>query len=435
MTYEQAIAYLGTLAKFGSQPGLDRIEKLLDSMGHPERNYRTIHIAGTNGKGSTSAFLASILQSAGIRTAMFTSPHLLEYTERMIVDGKMVSPDVFGHVIDYTRQHVDEMMAAGEDHPTEFEILTAAAFYYFAIAQVEYAVIEVGLGGLLDSTNVITPEATVITNVTLEHTDRCGTEIAAIAAHKAGIIKKEVPVITAAKCEALNVIYEQAVNMRAPLFTFERDFFVQWKGNKGKQQVITVRSNQYGNVKNLVTTLLGHHQAENCACAVMAAQVLAQQDERITREAIQSGVEATCWPGRFELLGSSPIVLVDGAHNPAGAAMLRETLNEMWVGQPITFIFGVLADKDIEGMGNALFRSCDKVVTVAPLSDRAETAEALAARIVASQVEAAASIEEAIDTAVEWAGVNGIVCICGSLYLIGTARESILHRQTGKFPV
>lgn len=432
MNKDAALHYLESLGKFGSQPGLDRIAKLLDLMNHPERAYKTIHITGTNGKGSTTAFIASILQAAGIRTAMFTSPHLLDYYERFVVDGRQITQEAFAQSIAYTKQFVDQMVADGHDHPTEFEVLTAAAFYYFAISQVEYAVIEVGLGGLLDSTNVITPVLSVITNISLEHTDRCGTTVAEIAAHKAGIIKPHVPVVTAAKSEALNVIYNQADQLHAPLFVMERDFFVQWKGEKSGQQIITVRSNQYGNLTNLQTVLLGQHQSDNCACAVMAAQVLSQQDERISGDSIRQGVARTVWPGRFEILATSPTVIVDGAHNPAGTEALRSTLDEHYGKQPITFIFGALADKNLLAMAENLFYPDDRVVTVAPSSERAADPVALMKVIAAAKVKAAASFDEAIEVAYHLTEEDGIICVCGSIYLIGKIREMVMHRQTDK---
>ena len=428
MNYEKALEYLSSLAKFGSQPGLSRIEKLLDIMDHPERNYRTIHVTGTNGKGSTTAFLTAILKAAGIRSGMFTSPHLVDYTERIVVDGEQITGLDFGRAIEHTRLCVAEMVAYGGDHPTEFEILTAAAFYHFAVAQVEYAVIEVGMGGLLDSTNVIIPQVSVITNVSLEHTDKCGSTIAEIAAHKAGIIKPHVPVVTAAQGEALNIIYNQSEKLYSPLFVINRDFSVQWKGEKRDWQYLTVRSNQYGNVTNLRTKLLGRHQTENCACAVVSAQILALEDDRITPESIRHGIESTVWPGRFEFISSSPIVIVDGAHNPAGAEILRTALDHQYPGKQITFVFGALADKDIAGMIQMLFRPEDRVVAVAPQSDRAADAWALLSQLPVSQAEASPTVEQAIDMAEEWAGEGGIVCICGSLYLIGHARKIVLNR-------
>lgn len=423
MNYEQALEYLKGLAKFGSQPGLQRIEKLLDIMDHPERNYRTIHITGTNGKGSTTAFLAAILNAAGIRSGMFISPHLEDYTERIVINGEQITGHDFGQAIEFTRLCVEKMLAEGYDHPTEFEILTAAAFYHFSAAQVEYAVIEVGMGGLLDSTNVIAPHVSVITNVSLEHTDKCGTSIAEITEHKAGIIKANVPVITAAQGEAANIIYDQSGKLHSPLFVLNRDFFVQWKGEKEDWQYLTVRSNQYGNVTNLRTKLLGRHQTENCACAVMSAQILALKDDRITNESIRRGVESAVWPGRFETIRTLPITIVDGAHNPAGAEVLRTALDQQYPKRQITFIFGALADKDIIGMIQALFRPEDQVITVAPLSDRAADPWALIQQISVNKAEAAATVEEAISKAEEWAGKDGIICICGSLYLIGAARK------------
>lgn len=430
MTYEQALSYLSSTGKFGINLGLKRIEKLLELMDHPERSYKTVHITGTNGKGSTTALTAAILQASGIKTGMYTSPHLIEYTERMVVDGEPISQDDFGQSIAYTRQFIDQMVDQGWEHPTEFEILTAAAFYYFAAAGVEYAVIEVGLGGLLDSTNVITPEVAVITNVTLEHTDRCGSTVSEIAGHKAGIIKKGIPVVTAAAGRSLEVICNQAVKMQSPLFMLGRDFFGEWMGAKDGWQQVAVRTNLYGSNTGLWMKLLGRHQIANCAAAVMAAKILAQQEIRITDSAISKGIAAAAWPGRFELFAGRPVVIIDGAHNVAGAEALRQTLDEVFGQRRITFVLGILQDKDISGITNALIRSSDEVITVAPVSVRAADPKVVAAGIVADRIEAASTVEEAISQAVQWAGSDGIVCICGSLYLVGTARKFIVSRQS-----
>ena len=206
MNYSAALAYLESLGTFGIQLGLKRIEALLAELGNPERRFRSIHVTGTNGKGSTTALLAAILHAAGIRTGMYTSPHLVDYPERMTMEGQEISRDEFAAMIGKTRLAAEAIQARGMESPTEFEVLTAAAFLWFAEKQVEMAVVEVGLGGLLDSTNVICPVASVITNVTLEHTDRCGGTVAEIAAHKAGIIKIGAPVFTGATGEALAVI-------------------------------------------------------------------------------------------------------------------------------------------------------------------------------------------------------------------------------------
>lgn len=216
MTYQEALTYLDGLNVFGIKLGLVRIARLLELLGEPQKKYRTIHVTGTNGKGSTTAMLAEILLQSGVRSGMYTSPHLVSYTERIQVAGQPISEADFAECILEVKAAVDRMLAEGEECPTQFEVLTAAAFFHFASAQVEYAVIEVGLGGLLDSTNVITPEIAVITNVTLEHADRCGGTLAGVATHKAGIIKEGVPVVTAADGETLEII-RQAAEEKTPM--------------------------------------------------------------------------------------------------------------------------------------------------------------------------------------------------------------------------
>jgi len=430
MTYEQALLYLESTGKFGINLGLKRIEKMLELMGNPERCYNTVHITGTNGKGSTTAITAAILQASGIKTGMYTSPHLIEYTERIVIDGHPITQQEFGRIVAYTKQFIEQMVTEGWEHPTEFEILTAAAFHCFAVAGVEYAVIEVGLGGLLDSTNVILPQVSVITNVTLEHTDRCGTTVTEIAGHKAGIIKSGIPVVTAAVGPALEVIRSRAAAENAPLFVMDSDFSGERLAGENGLQQVTVRTKLYGDNADLPLTLAGRHQAANCTVAVMAVKILARKDRRITDEAIARGVAGAVWPGRFELFIGQPVIIIDGAHNAAGAQALRQTLDEVYSGRRITFVLGILQDKDISGITNTLIRPDDEVITVAPLSVRAADPRELAAAITASRIEAASTVEGAISKAADWAGQTGVICISGSLYLVGTARNIILSRQT-----
>lgn len=425
MTYEEALSYLASLNRFGMNFGLARIEKLLELMRHPQRRFKTIHVTGTNGKGSTTAMVAAVLQAAGIRTGMYTSPHLEDYPERMQVNGLAVSRQAFAEAVEYTGGLVDGMVAEGWEHPTEFEVLTAAAFYYFAATGVEYAVIEVGLGGLLDSTNVITPAVSVITNVTLEHTDRCGGTVEEIAYHKAGIIKGQVPVVTAARGAALDVIRRTAAEKAAPLYVLGRDFHGSSAGVKGFRQSISVTAGDQGELGPVEFNLLGRHQTDNAAVAVMTALVLAGAEPRITRDAIRSGLAEVRWPGRFEVVPGEPPLVVDGAHNPDGARVLRATLDEVFPGKAISFVLGILADKDIAGITGGLVRETDSVITVRPLSERAADPAALAGVITAGLVEAAESIMAGITRARELAGSDGVVCVAGSLYLIGEARRLI----------
>lgn len=428
MTYDEALDYLASAGKFGINLGLARINKLLDLMNRPEKRFKTVHITGTNGKGSTTAMVAAILQSSGIRTAMYTSPHLTDYTERMKINGEPVSRQAFAGAIEHVSTFVEQMTMEGFDHPTEFEIITAAAFYYFAAAGVEYAVIEVGLGGLLDSTNVITPEIAVITNVSLEHTDRCGETITEIAVHKAGIIKQGVPVVTTAKSEALNVIYATAERMHASLYSLDRDFSVQWRGTEGWGQKVTIRTSKFGNIVGVKLNLLGNHQLENCAAAVMAAKVLAEKEARITNQGILTALGTVRWPGRFEVFPGQPLAIVDGAHNPDGATALRRTLDELISNRPLVFVLGILRDKDVSGIIRALIRPGDKVVTVRPDSERAADCIEIA-REIGSSAQAVGEVEAGIEQAIALAGPQGVVCIAGSLYLVGQARRVLLSRQ------
>ncbi|HMM22841.1 MAG TPA: folylpolyglutamate synthase/dihydrofolate synthase family protein [Selenomonadales bacterium] len=427
MTYEEALSYLASLGKFGMNLGLARIEKLLELMGHPERQYKTVHITGTNGKGSTAAMLAAVLRAAGLRTGLYTSPHLVEYTERMTVNGAPVSREAFAGAVEHTAALVAEMVAGGWEHPTEFEVLTAAAFHYFAAEGLEYAVIEVGLGGLLDSTNVIIPEVSVITNVTLEHTDRCGGTVAEIAGHKAGIIKPGVPVVTAARGEALAVLRETAARNDAPLYVLGRDFSADLIGFEACCQQIAVVTGRYGDLGQFGMNLLGRHQAENGAVAVMAALLLAEKEPRITLPRVRQGLAGAYWPGRFEVVPGRPVTVIDGAHNPDGAARLRAALDEFFAGRSVVFVLGILADKDIDAITGTLIRPSDYVVAVRPPSERAADPSAVAARIGAGRVETAATVAGGLSRAREMAGPDGLVCIAGSLYLIGAARPLIIQ--------
>lgn len=423
MTYEQALEYLASLGKFGMNLGLARIEKLTALLGHPERRFRTVHVTGTNGKGSTAAMLAAALRRAGIRTGLYTSPHLNEYTERITVDGKEISCGDFAAAVERTAGLVGAMVAEGWDHPTEFEVITAAAFDHFARAEVEYAVIEVGLGGLLDSTNVITPRVAVITNVTLEHTDRCGNTVAEIAQHKAGIIKPGTKVVTAAKGEALAVIEAEAAAKAAPLYVLGRDFSAAAAGVEGYRQQVTFSRPGQKELAPFTINLLGRHQAENSAVAVMAALALAETEPRLTLDAVRAGLAEAVWPGRFEVVDGKPPLIIDGAHNPAGARSLRATLDEVFPGREVVFVLGILADKDIDGIVGALVRPADRAVTVRPESERAAAPEQVAARVAARSVEAAATIQAGLERARRLAGPDGVVCVAGSLYLTGAARK------------
>jgi dihydrofolate synthase/folylpolyglutamate synthase len=429
MDYEQSLVYLARLGKFGINLGLARIETLLKLLGNPEKKFKSVHITGTNGKGSTTAMVASILQQAGLKTGMYTSPHLTDYTERIMIDGQQISRQDFAAAIRYVGGQVEKMVREGGEHPTEFEILTAAAFYHFALMQVEYAVIEVGLGGLLDSTNVIFPELSVITNVTLEHTDRCGHTVEEIAVHKAGIIKQGIPVVTAAQGEALTVIKAAAQHNDAPLYIWNRDIYGELAEVEAGRQNVAVQIPAMSVDGKFSLQLLGTHQAVNCSLAVAAAALLKKRDHRITAASVRKGLAMVKWPGRFEVLEGAPVVIIDGAHNPDGMRVLRENLDLWYRNKCRIFLLGILKDKDVAGMVRQLIRAKDMVVAVAPASDRAADPETVAKEIRALHVETAPSIEEGLQRCRMLAGEDAVICVAGSLYLIGRARQLIFSRQ------
>ncbi|MGN0940258.1 MAG: bifunctional folylpolyglutamate synthase/dihydrofolate synthase [Selenomonadaceae bacterium] len=452
MNYSESLQWLDELNTFGMKLGLERIRRLVEILGHPERRYKTIHVTGTNGKGSVSAMLAAVLHEAGIKTALYTSPHLVSYTERMRIDGKDISEADFARAMTKTRAATEQMIGEGEESPTQFEVLTAAAFLYFAEQHVEYAVIEVGLGGLLDSTNVITPVLSVITNVTLEHADKCGGTLEGVAHHKAGIIKDGVPVVTAAKEMPLGVIKETAQEKRANLYVMGEDFSATWGNLDAAHDSYEVRFSSEilrdeAHGFDYTMDIGGTYQLANSAVAVMSALVVRESDKRVSMEAIRHALAGVKWPGRFENMsreidGKMQIIRVDGSHNPAGVEELRKSLDKFMPDDEQrgrVFLMGILADKDIDSMVKILLRPCDEIVVTVPDSPRASTPEAViekAHRHVSPKLIAHAEKDNAraLRLALSIAGGERPLIICGSLYLIGHIREMILKNERSIAP-
>lgn len=438
MNYREALAYLDGLNVFGVRLGLARIQRLLELLGTPQDRYRTIHVTGTNGKGSVSAMLAGILQQSSICTGLYISPHLVSYTERMQIDGQPISEQEFAECISVVRGYIEQMMAEGAECPTQFEALTATAFYYFAKKHVEYAVIEVGLGGLLDSTNVITPEVSVITNVALEHAKLCGGTLAGVAHHKAGIIKEGVPVVTAATGMPLAIIRETAENHNADIFVEGEDFTVEAGDISPRGQKFFFSSTITGVSRDpYALHLLGAHQVQNAGLAIMAAYLLHNSDARIHEQTIHEALRLVVWPGRFEVLevpaigaADDQIVVIDGAHNPAGMTVLRRGLDDYFPTAARVLLLGILHDKAVDEMLRILVRPDDIVVVTPPQSDRAEATAILAekAKTVAHHVEAFDDNDQALARAMELAGGRRLLVAAGSLYLIGGLRQVLLGK-------
>ena len=436
MNYQESLAYLESLNIFGIKLGLERIQKLLARLELPQERYRTIHVTGTNGKGSVSAMLAGILRHSGIHTGFYSSPHLVSYTERIRVDGQAISEQEFADCLSSIKVYIDRMVADGEECPTQFEVLTALAFFYFAIKHVEYAVIEVGLGGLLDSTNVIVPEVSIITNVTLEHADRCGGTLEGVAHHKAGIIKDDVPVVTAAQGVALDIIRQQAEEKNADIFVAGEDFSAEFISCETNFQRLEFSSGLLGAVREPYTLhLLGKHQIENAAVAVMAAKLIHNLDDRITNKTIDDALSLVSWPARFERveMGRQKII-IDGAHNPAGMVALQESLDLYYPAEERVLLLGILKDKDIDTMLDILLRPNDTVVVTVPHSDRASDPQLLAGKVAAHvrHVEAIADNDEAMNRALELANGEKLLVMAGSLYLVGELRKMLLDKKGGE---
>lgn len=426
MEYADAVDYVESLGKFGIHLGMERIQGLTALLDHPERKIRTVHVTGTNGKGSVTTFLANMLQQAGLKVGSYTSPHFVRYNERICLNGEEISEEDFAAVTEKTKAALDRFLAQGGEQPTQFEFITAMAFLYFAEKQVDCAVIEVGMGGLWDSTNIITPEVSVITNVTLEHTERLGKTIEAIAAQKAGIIKPGVPVVTEAEGKALEVIRGAAEANHAPLYVYGDDFSTEERTSSMDTQTFLYR---LGEKKlEVAIHLPGEHQILNGAAALTAAEILRDKHGVPDEAAMLRGMEAARWPGRLERIHRNPDIILDGAHNPSGVTVLRKALDEYYPKARRIYVFGMMADKDVSQVSDILFRPEDTIYTVlAHEGDRSEKPEKLAQRLHKNAVPME-DLTAAYQRAVSEAGPEDVVIVCGSLYLIGTFKELGLDR-------
>jgi len=421
MTYQESLEYLTSLGRFGIKLGLERTEALLHALGDPQDLFQGVLVAGTNGKGSVCAMLASVLQSAGYRVGLMPKPHLVSYTERIQIDQRPIAEAEFAAILTELQPVIDKV-AADLGPPTEFEILTSAALYYFARAGIDLLVCEVGLGGRLDSTNVLDLGVSVITNIALDHTQHLGSTLEAIAAEKAGILKPDSIAITGAQPPALAVIEAAAVKQKIPLLRLGKEIQVSAIDNEwaGVQATVTTPAGTY---KDLRVPLLGIYQADNAALAVAAVDGLRSRGWDVSDGALRDGLARTRWPGRLEVIDRNPIVLVDGAHNPAGLERSLEAVQKLAKGRPIVIVFGAMVDKDLPSM-LALLRAANRFVIFSRIGwHRAAAPAALAAQFT-GQSEIAESSAEALHRARERAGRDGIVFVCGSLYLVGEVKQT-----------
>jgi dihydrofolate synthase/folylpolyglutamate synthase len=435
VTYAEAIEFLYGLRRFGWRPGLATVGHLLDLLGNPQKTIPSLHVAGTNGKGSTAAMLSGILRVAGYRTGLYTSPHLLDFTERIRVNGAPIPErevaGLTGHLKELCAAHFvpypsPALPSTGLPYPTFFELTTAMAFVHFANHPVEVAVIEVGLGGRLDATNVITPAVAVVTNISLEHQEYLGHTQAEIAGEKAGIVKPGVPVITATHGEALTVIRRMAEEQRAPLIPVKDQYAwtIRESGLDGQVFDLDGPTRRY---KAMQLPLAGRHQIENAVTAIAACERLAGQGFRLDETAIRRGLQQTRWPGRLQIVGERPRILLDGAHNPAGAQALatflteqRETLHRL------ILIFGVLRDKDWEAMLSLLGPLATQTILTHPPADRGADPHDLAtADRYCRKVAIATEPGEGLVLARAAARPEDTILVTGSLYTVAAALRAL----------
>jgi len=431
MNYDEAMSYLKNLTKFGWNPGLQRIRKLMSLLGNPEKQLKVIHIGGTNGKGSTSAMIASILQKAGYRVGLFTSPHLHAYTERIQINRVQISQERLVNLVNTVKPYMDQMVEEGFEHPTEFEVYTALALLYFAQEKVDFAVIEVGMGGAIDSTNVVEPLVAVITNVGMDHMDYLGNTLEEIARVKAGIIKPGCKVVTAAdRPEVLKIITEECQKKQVELIRVGTDVKYEVKSLSAEGTAFNLHGLGQ-DLAGLVTSLIGYHQAINGATAVTAILALEHFGIRIPLEAIREGLAQTEWAARLEVIRKKPLVLLDAAHNVDGAVTLRQALEEIFKYDKLVLLIGMLADKERQKVMEILGPLASAIVVTKPNNPRALDWQSMAeiARNFTPEVYLEEKVEDAVEKGLTLVGPDDLLCITGSIYMVADARSYLMPKQ------
>jgi len=422
MTYAETLSHIYALGRFGMKPGLARITRLLGALGNPQEAFSCVHVVGTNGKGSSAAVLSSILSAGGHRTGLFTSPHLISFTERIRIDGAEIAEEEVARL-------AGRVMAAAPEGTTFFEIITALAALHFAEAGVRLAVFEAGMGGRLDATNALDGMLTLITPVSLDHTDYLGSRVAEIAVEKAGICKAGSPIVSARQePEAARVIERHAREIGSPLYICDDSFEAGWQ-----EGTLWYRGLGF-NLQGLKPGVSGAYQKGNTACALAAAELLSGAGFPLAPWALAAGVERACWPGRMESFPGTPRLLLDGAHNPAGAAALAEALAEI-PRRRLIMVVGVMGDKELSGMLAPLLPLADALFAVAPAIDRALPAAKLASfcRLAGVRAHDAGSVARGIALARAEAAADDLILVCGSLFTVGEARGILLFRQFDPF--
>ena len=419
MNAEQAIAYIHSVCWKGSIPGLGRTQELLEKMGNPEKKLKFVHIAGTNGKGSTAAMTASILSKAGYRTGLYTSPYIYRFHERIQVDGVEISDEDLTEITEYVKPLADSMAQS----PTEFELVCCIAFEYFYRKKCDIVVLEVGMGGAWDATNVIeVPEVAVITNIGLDHTEYLGDTVEKIAETKSGIFKPHGHAVVYRSTPSVEAVYERVCA--------ERDVSLRKADFDGlvlKAHTLEGQVFDCGSRKNLVLPLLGDHQLHNASVVLSIADTLIGEGWKISEQNIYDGIREVRWPGRFDIVCRKPLFIIDGGHNPQCIEALVKNIRDYLAGKKVVALTGVLADKDYADMYKPVMPLVDRFVCITPPNPRKLEAQQLARylRQAGAQAQASESILDGVKKAMELAGKDGVVLCFGSLYSIGGIRDAL----------
>lgn len=413
ISYEEAVAYLYSLQKYGIKFGLSKTSNLLKAFGNPHRGAAYLHIAGTNGKGSVAAMIESILMRSGFKVGFYCSPHLVRFTERFRVNGREISPEHVADLVSEVKEHVDPV-----EPPTFFEFTTAMGLIYFAREKTDVSIMEVGMGGRLDATNVIRPKVCVITNISLDHQAFLGRRLSDIAGEKAGIIKRGVDLVTGATQPAILRFFEKVCEERgASLLRLGKDIRIRVKDSKlyyyGLDQCL----------RGLEVALFGRHQYRNAALALGVIEVLKRKGYRISERDMREGLKSPRWPGRLHTVSRNPLVVLDGAHNPAAMKSLMRSVTRDLNYDRLILVLGVMADKDIAGIIRTIVPAADFVICTRPEYYRAAPPETLmkAALPIWKEGEVSPTLSVALKRAIDKAGPNDLILVTGSLFTVGEA--------------
>ncbi len=424
MKYNEAIEYIHSVNWMFCNPGLERVGMLCHALGDPQDSLKFIHVAGTNGKGSFCAMTDSILRKAGYNVGLFTSPYIVEFNERMRVNGENISDDELCELVDLVKPIADKM----EDKPTEFELITALAFLYFARHKCDIVVLECGLGGRLDATNIIkTPILSVITGIALDHTSILGDTVEKIAAEKAGIIKKDISVLWCGKdIGAERVISEKAQEVGAPMFKVDRSML------KIGEMTLEGTTFDFGERKDILLSLLGTYQPQNAANVLTTIDILKNKGFDIPASAIYDGMRAVKWQARFEVINKDPLIIADGGHNPEGIDSAVSSIEAYFGEKKVGIITGVMADKDYNYMAGRIASVAERVFCLTPDNPRALDAEKYAEVFRTLGVEAVAcgSVDSTVAAAIKWAKENDMPIVSlGSLYMYCEVAGAVEHNN------